>query len=105
MRKVTFRIDDYNYFKNLFYSRFPESPKEDIEKALSGLNSCFKATFILTGEKFPDQYELLSENGEKMNINSLNGYQKGIVICDCYRYFEGKIESPCGVVDIKEENF
>ena len=104
MRKVTFRIDDYNYFKNLFYSRFPESPKEDIEKALSGLNSCFKATFILTGEKFPAQYELLSENGEKMNINSLNGYQKGIVINDCYRYFEGKIKEPCGVVKIKDEN-
>lgn len=104
MRKITFAIDDYNYFKNLFYSRFPESPKEDIEKALSGLNSCFKATFILTGEKFPDQYELLSENGEKMNINDLNGFQKGIVINDCYRYFEGKIKEPCGVVEIKDEN-
>ena len=104
MRKVTFMIDDYNYFKNLFYSRFSESPKEDIEKALSGLNSCFKATFILTGEEFPDQYELLSENGEKMNINDLNGYQKGIVINDCYRYFEGKIKEPCGVVEIKDEN-
>lgn len=104
MRKVTFMIDDYNYFKNLFYSRFSESPKEDIEKALSGLSSCFKATFILTGEEFPDQYELLSENGEKMNINDLNGYQKGIVINDCYRYFEGKIKEPCGVVEIKDEN-
>ena len=104
MRKITFAIDDYNYFKNLFYNRFPESPKEDIEKALAGLNSCFKATFILTGDKFPDQYKLFDENGEKMNINDLNGYQKGIVINDCYRYFEGKIKEPCGVVKIKDEN-
>ena len=101
MRKVTFDIDDYSYFKNLFYSRFPESPKEDIEKDLDRLNFCFKATFILTGEAFPDQYELLNENGKKMNINAL----EGVVICDCYRYFEGKTKEPCGVVDIKEETF
>ena len=30
MKKITFEIDDYNYFKNLFYGRFPKSPKEDI---------------------------------------------------------------------------
>lgn len=104
MRKITFEINDYNYFKNLFYGRFPESTEEQVEKVLSGLDSCFKATFILTGEAFPDQYELLNENGEKLNINSLNGYQKGVVICDCYRYFEGQTKEPCGVVDIKEEN-
>ena len=103
MRKIIFRIDDYKYFKKLFDSKFPESPKEQTEKALPCLDSCFKATFILTGDVRPDKYELLNENREKLNINSLSGYQKCIVIGDCYRYFEGQTKEPCGVVDIKEE--
>lgn len=103
MRKVIFRINDHEYFRRLFYGRFPKVPEKQIEESLSHLALPFKGTFILKGNRQPESYELYGESGEKLNINSLNGYQKGIVITDCYRYYEGKLEKPCGVVEIKEE--
>lgn len=47
-------------------------------------------------------------DGNKININDLNGYEKGVVLNDCYAYFVGgkycfDSDKPCGVVDIVEE--
>lgn len=103
MRKVIFHINDYEYFRRLFYGRFPEASEKQIEESLSHLSLPFKGIFILKGNSYPEYYELYGESGEKLNMDSLNGYQKGIVINDCYRYYEGKLEKPCGVVEIKEE--
>ena len=103
MRKVIFRIDDIEYFRRLFYGRFPNAPEKQIEETLSHIVLPFRGIFVLKGNRQPEHYELYNERGENLNINSLNGYQKGIVINDCYRYYEGKIKKPCGIVEIKEE--
>lgn len=47
-------------------------------------------------------------DGNKININDLNGYEKGVVLNDCYTYFVGgkyhsNADHPCGVVEIIEE--
>ena len=51
----------------------------------------FKCIYVLYGEKkeCPDRYELTDLNGNKININDLNGYQKGVVLNDCWAYFTG----------------
>lgn len=46
-------------------------------------------------------------NGNKIDINTLNGYQKGIILNDCYAYFEGGqyqngATELCGVINIEE---
>ena len=44
----------------------------------------------------------------KININDLNGYEKGVVLNDCYAYSTGgkyhcNADKPCGVAEIIEE--
>ena len=69
----------------------------------------FKAILTLYGEgKSLNRYELTDANGNQMSINDLNGYQKGVIINDCYAYFEEKSyfnnsEQPCGVIKIIDE--
>lgn len=69
----------------------------------------FKCIYILYGDKKqPEKYELTDFDGNKININALNGYQKGVVLNDCYAYFTGgryhsETGEPCGVVEVKEE--
>lgn len=107
MKKITFIINDYEYFKKLYEK---QTTPEHLEKILEDVQP-FKAVFTVYGRPenhTPDRYALTTENRENLNINDLNGYQKGCVIGDCYRYFEGKRDfeggTPCGVVEIKEED-
>ena len=108
MRKVTFIIDDEKYFRKEFKRQNPQLTENQIDDILSDIVS-FKAVLTLYGEcKSLDRYELTDENGNQMNINNLNGYQKGVIINDCYAYFEGKSyfnnsEQPCGVIKIIDE--
>lgn len=106
MRKVIFKIDDKEYFRrDLKRQNCTESQTEDILKDLKN----FKAIYTLYGEeKQVDRYELTDYDGNKININDLNGYEKGVVLNDCYAYFTGgkyhsDTKEPCGVVDIREE--
>lgn len=107
MRKVTFEIDDKEYFKKVFIEEngLTEKAANDI---ISDMSDSFIAMFIIIGDgKTPDRYELTDKNGKKIDINSLNGYQKGVVLNDCYAYFEGgkyhsNSKSPCGVIKITE---
>lgn len=106
MRKVIFKIDDKEYFRrDLKRQNCTESQTEDILKGLGN----FKAIYTLYGnEKQVDRYELTDQDGNKININDLNGYEKGVVLNDCYAYFVGRkyhsnADHPCGVVDIVEE--
>ena len=106
MRKVTFKIDDQEYFKReLEKENCTEEQKEDILKCLG----TFKAIYTLYGNgKSVDRYTLTDYNGNKININDLNGYEKGVVLNECYTYFVGgkyhsNADHPCGVVDIVEE--
>ena len=108
MRKVTFIIDDNQYFKNDFKRQNPQLTENQIDDILSDTEP-FKATLKLYGErKSLYRYELIDENGNQKSMNDLNGYQKGIIINDCYAYFEGKSyfnnsDQPCGVIQIIDE--
>ena len=106
MRKVIFEIDDIAYFKKTFIEEegLTENAANDL---ISGMGDSFIATYTLIGESQPDRYELTDRNGKKININSLNGYQKGVILNDCYAYYVGgKYQfnkgKPCGVINITE---
>lgn len=102
-RKVKYYIDDLKWFQ-LFY-KFTEQQMEEIFKD----KDSFKVILILIGkEKYVDRYELTDYDGNKISRNSLNGYQRGIILNDCYAHFGGGkysngLESPCGVVKVIEE--
>ena len=106
MRKVIFKIDDKEYFRR-------ELEKDNCigkqaDNILKGLGN-FKAIYTLYGEgNNVDRYELTDYDGNKININDLNGYEKGVVLNDCYAYFTGgnyhsNASQPCGVEEIVEE--
>lgn len=107
MRKVIFEINDREYFKKTFIEEegLTENAANDL---ISGMGDSFIAIFTLVGKDTTiDRYELTDKNGKKININSLNGYQKGVVLNDCYAYFEGRKyqnngNKPCGVINIIE---
>lgn len=103
MRKVIFIINDLEWFRK-FYKM------SDVRfKDIFAEQESFKCIYTLYGEggKCPDRYELTDFDGNKININDLNGYQKGVVLNDCWAYFTGRkyhsdTKEPCGVVEIKE---
>jgi len=103
MRKVTFKIDDLAFFKKHY-----NLTDEQMQDIFSDKES-FKVIYTLIGErKNIDKYELMDYAGNKISINDLNGYEKGVVLNDCCAYFTGgkyhsNAKVPCGVVDIKEE--
>lgn len=103
MRKITFMINDLEWFRK--YYKMLESQFNDIFKN----EKPFKCIYVLYGEgKKAQRYELTDFDGNKININELNGYQKGVVLNDCWAYFTGgkyhsDTDEPCGVVEIKEE--
>ena len=105
MRKVTFVIDDKQYLRSYFKRQNPQLTENQIDDLLSDIVS-FKAVLTLYGEgKSLNRYELTDENGNQMSINDLNGYQKGVIINDCYAYFEGgkyfdNADFPHGVIGI-----
>lgn len=105
MRKVIFKIDDLEYFKK-------ELEKADCKEQVDGIlkeMKDFKAIYTLYGNgKEVDRYELTDHDGNKISINDLNGYEKGVVLNDCFAYFTGNkynfnASQPCGVVEIVEE--
>ena len=69
----------------------------------------FKVIFTLYGNgKTVDRHELTDFNGNKKNINDLNGYEKGVILNDCYAYFEGRkyhseARIPGGMIEVIEE--
>lgn len=105
MRKVTFEIDDKAFFKKSFMEESGMT-EEKAESILADIDS-FICTYSLIGGCMPDRYELTDRNGQEMNINDLNGYQKGVVLNDCYAYYvggkyHGDAKEPCGVIRITE---
>lgn len=104
MRKVTFIIDDIASMKEIYKNELSGDKFDNIMKD----QKPFKAIFSLIGNKYPDRYELSDADGNKLNINDLNGYQHGCIIGDCYSYFENngnycfKTEKPFGIINITE---
>lgn len=102
MRKVTFYINDLEWFRK-FYN-LSDKQMED----LFSDTSSFKVIYILYGDgNNADRFTLTDYDGNKIDINSLNGYQKGVVLNDCWAYFAGRKycfdgNGPCGVIRIEE---
>lgn len=101
MRKVIFTIDDLEYFKCLYGEQFITGFFGDAES--------FRAIYTLIGEgNTPDRSFLTDFSGNKIPRDTLDGYQKGVVLNDCYAYFTGGSyanhgSSPCGVIKIEEQ--
>lgn len=102
MRKVIFRIDDLAYFKKV-YNLTEKQMNEFFTKP------AFQAIYTLYGrEKSVYRYELTDFNGNKILLNSLNGYIRGIILNDCMAYFYGyeyhdrETTEPFGVISIEE---
>ena len=89
-RKVTYVINDNEWFRRDMMSHNPELTVEQIEEILDNMNPPLIAEYSLIGDSQPDRYEL-SINGEKASINDkrLNNYHKGCILNDCYRHFMG----------------
>ena len=100
MRKVTYHIDDIEYLREKY--SVPEEILESIDNGFVAI-----LTFIGEG-MFPDKYIMTNKDGTPININSLNGYQKGCIYNDCYSHFCGMKEysinksEPWGVMKIEE---
>lgn len=105
MRKITFKIDDEEFFKQEYKDYLTE---EQWKEFFKGTNP-FKAIYVLMGgEKCPNKYELTDFDGNNLNLNNLNSYQKGVILNDCMVYFTGgkyfnNLDKPCGVIEITEE--
>lgn len=103
MRRVAFYIDDLEYFRKS-YNLTDEQMKD-----IFADNDSFKVVYTLYGEKNNiDHYALTDHDGNKIDIKSLNGYQKGVILNDCFAYFNGgkyfnDEKEPCGVMRIEED--
>ena len=106
MRKVIFKINDIEYF---FQKYKDDMTSDGLTDLLESINP-FRAVYTLIGEgKNVDRYELTDYNGNKIKIDDLNGYQRGVVLNDCMAYFTGgkyfeNDTQPCGVIEITEED-
>lgn len=104
MRKVTFYIDDLEYFRKAY-----NLTDEQMKNIFPDKDS-FKIIYTVFGEgRYIDRSILTDYNGQKIDRNTLNGFQRGIILNDCLAYFEGgryanNANEPCGVVRIVEEN-
>lgn len=102
MRKVTFYIDDLEWFR-----KFYNLTDKQMENLFSDVSS-FKVIYTLYGYgNYIDRYTLTDYSEKNININSLNGYQRGVILSDCHAYFTGgkycnNGKEPCGVVRIDE---
>lgn len=100
-KKIKYIIDDLEYFRRELSK---QCKPEEVETIINSMGKpSFKAVYTLfgIGDNFPDRYELTNENGDKININDLNGYQKGVVLNDCFRHYMGDItEMPTGCIEI-----
>lgn len=100
MRKVIFTIDDLEYFKKELQK---QNVTEEAQKDILGKLNHFKAIYTLYGKgKNIERYTLTDLDGNKVNLNDLNGYQKGVVLNECMAYYYDKNKVPCGVVDIQD---
>lgn len=103
MRKVTFIINDLEWMRK--YYKLTEEQFTEMFKD----QQAFKCIYTIYGEgNIADRYELTDYDGNKIHLDELNGYQKGVVLNDCYAYFTGgkyhsDTNEPCGVVEIKGE--
>lgn len=102
MRKVKYVVDDIQWFQRFY--KFTDEQMDDLFKN----QESFKVIYTLFGdEKQVDRYKLTDYAGNKIDYHSLNGYQRGVVLNDCYARFTGgkyhnEKDEPTGVILIEE---
>lgn len=62
MRKVTYIIDDLEYFRELYKG------VDNLEEILKEITS-FRCEYTLIGDEYERKYMLLDAEGNKLNIN------------------------------------
>lgn len=85
---------------------FSKLQKKEINNLFNDKKS-FRAIYTLTGNDQPDTYNLTDYDGNRIKLESLNGYEKGIILNDCFAYYNGNkyfnnLPEPHGVIDIQE---
>lgn len=103
MREVTYYINDHEYMRELY------KEAGNLDDIMSGLPDPFVCVYTLKAVVTSGQpvmghnyYDLTDIMGRKINMEDLNGYQRGIILCDCQKHFDGKQDNPFGVVKIEE---
>lgn len=102
MREVTYFIDDNQYFRSQYASEISPEKLDEILENMPSFRCIYSLKSQEGDETQPAYYRLTTFDLEPISINTLNGYQKGCIIADCGRHFEGRVEKPQGVVRIEE---
>ena len=100
MRQVTYYINDHEYMRRRWANT------ENINSIVAGLADPFVCVYTLIGQegsRFYEQYRLTDVMGRPMDMNDLNGYQKGVVLVAAQRHFEGRDSDMFGIMDYREE--
>ena len=87
MREVTYYINDHEFMRELY----KDAP--NLDSIMSGLSDPFVCVYTLKGLIVPGYptteysfYELKDVVGRKIDMDDLNGYQRGIILRDCQRH-------------------
>ena len=105
---IKFIVDDEKYFKDKWMS--DGLCEEQAMRVAGMLPPAFRCIFTLTQNRNGLKYTLIKPDGKKLKMDSLNDYQRNVVIGECYDYFFAKQANPtdifepkhpCGVTEIK----
>lgn len=88
---ILYNLNDKQYFIDLLKR---ENATEQAITEIIGDKEYFTAIYTLYGYEangsiYIDRYELTDNNGQQISINSLNGYERGIIINECFKHFYG----------------
>jgi len=114
MVKIIYHIDDVAYLRAQIAAS--DVPEEKLDDLFADLET-FRAVYTLSAPRrahgtCPDHYTLTDEEGNKININDLNGYQRGCILSACQSHFaqippensdHNVNDLPFGVVRIEQE--
>ena len=105
---IKFVVDDEKYFKDNWISE--GMSEEQVIRAIGIFPPAFRCIFTVTQNRNGLKYTLTKPDGKKLKTNSLNDYQRNVVIAECYDYFFAKqagkkaafeLKHPCGVTEIE----
>lgn len=108
MRKVTFKIDLLKSLYDLAVEQNPGVAPEKIKAALGDKE--WKVIYTLYGskeQKFPDRYSLTDYDGNRMNINDVEGGFEKSILNNCFGFYHDPdryISEMLGVVEITDED-
>ena len=101
MKVYKYIINDVEYMRRKYKD---VEGIENILEIMKPFSCCY--TLISDGNgTFPDRYELTDLDGNRIPLDSLNGYEKGVILNGCMKHFAFNREDDVyGVLEIREEN-